>query len=188
MDKRLRVLALMMAAMLVVFMIGCSVPIQLPSGVKEELEKVKADDEVAQFGAEGVVVVVPGRAGEVKVVKLPLGELKRKNRDEFTPERPVIDIKFVDANGNTLTAIVAELYVLYKREDVDNAGGKENLALGFWNGRQWIRFTEKHEFELRDMRAWSPEFLEPPDDAQGFAFVRISSWGDRAIAWGRLRF
>jgi WD40 repeat protein len=66
-----------------------------------------------------------------------------------------------------------ELQVEYTAQDVEVAGGNlEDLKLGFWNGTQWVAFTEEHDFS----REGNPE--------GGFGFARVASWGDRRIGWG----
>ncbi|MBC8231536.1 hypothetical protein H8E77_18455 [bacterium] len=191
MYKLLRALALMMAAMLVVFMIGCGSPLQRPTSEQTDL--------VALFKEEGVVVVVPWQGKEVKVKKLPpfFEELPKQEEQQqqdpiFSAKREVINFEVVDANTEEMLTKFEppiKLYVVYTNEDIQSAGGVENLRLAFWDNvdERWVVFTDKkHQFEMRDKDSWPVnEFFELPDDAAGFGFASVPNWDDLPIAWGK---
>jgi hypothetical protein len=98
----------------------------------------------------------------------------------FQPFRLVINLKLVDAAQPDSEVSVfdppIEVRVRYTAADVaaaEAAGGR--LCLGFWDGKQWIRFTpEKHQFRLEP--GASPE--------AGWGVVSVSHWGDPTKAWG----
>jgi hypothetical protein len=131
-----------------------------------------------------VVVDVPEVAGKkLRPVKLDIGPVDMDPKTgDFKPIRVVANIALEDeANpGKYLTELgeSVEIQVRYRPDDM-KAARKDNkpLALGFWDGQRWIRFTrEKHNFELR------------PDSAvedSGFGVIVINRWGDPPTSWGR---
>jgi hypothetical protein len=135
------------------------------------------------FRKEGVVVKHPGLNQTIKVERLPilaLGTMKAVTGG-FKPFRPVINLKVVDAAhpGREVAEFEPpiELRVRYDEEDLAQAKKEgKDLWLGFWDGKEWIRFTnEKHQFEL------------VPDRYKklvGWGVVRISRWADPTKAWG----
>lgn len=130
-----------------------------------------------------VVVSVPEKAtGMLRAVELPLGnpDMNPKTGD-FKPIRAVLNIG-IEVEGrpgefpDDLDEMV-EIKVRYSPAD-KTAADREGkpLALGYWNGTAWIRFTaEKHGF-----------VLEPDAIPQrgGFGVITISKWGDPPIGWG----
>lgn len=130
-----------------------------------------------------VTVSVPDKPGKkIRVVKLDLGtpNMKPKTGD-FKPIRAVINVVLEDENkpGVYLTNLeqAVEIRVRYTAEDkqaADAAGA--TLALGFWDGKQWVRFTrQKHNFDL----------IPDPDPRKGgYGIVSITKWGDPPIGWG----
>lgn len=50
------------------------------------------------------------------------------------------------------------------------------MELAFWNGDEWIVFTEeKHQFELQP---------DAKGKGGGYGVALISHWGDPNIGWG----
>jgi hypothetical protein len=136
------------------------------------------------FDEESVTITVPDqKVKKAKAVKLPLGKLDElKGREGgFKPGRLVINFALVDED-NPETILTEfdppfELRVRYTRGDLERAkkAGK-SLELGFWNGDEWIVFTqEKHQFELQP---------DTQGNAGGYGVILISHWGDPNIGWG----
>lgn len=136
------------------------------------------------FDEEKVTITVPGQKGiKAKAVKLPLGKLDelKGREDGFKPGRLVINFALVDED-NPETILTEfdppfELRVRYTRGDLERAkkAGK-SLELGFWNGDEWVVFTqEKHQFKLQP---------DAQGNAGGYGVVLISHWGDPNIGWG----
>jgi len=192
MYKLLGALALMMAAMIVVFMIGCGSLLQQSTPDQTDL--------VALFKEEGVAVVVPWQGKAVRVEKLspffkelPKQEEQQQQDLVFSPKREVINFEVIDADTEEMLTEFSppiELYVVYTDEDLKNAGGVEHLGLAFWDnvGERWVVFTdEKHQFETQDKDSWPvDEFFDLPDDAVGFGFASVKNWDDRPIVWGEV--
>ena len=135
------------------------------------------------FDEERVTITVPNqKVKKAKAVKLPLGKLdEMKGREGgFKPGRLVINFALVDED-NPETILTEfdppfELRVRYTRGDLERAkkAGK-SLELGFWNGDEWVVFTqEKHQFELQP---------DAQGNAGGYGVVLISHWGDPNIGW-----
>jgi hypothetical protein len=135
------------------------------------------------FDEERVTITVPDqKVKKAKAVKLPLGKLDElKGREGgFKPGRLVINFALVDED-NPETILTEfdppfELRVRYTRGDLERAkkAGK-SLELGFWNGDEWVVFTqEKHQFELQP---------DAQGNAGGYGVVLISHWGDPNIGW-----
>ena len=191
MYKLLGALALMMASMLVVFMVGCGSLLQTSTSDQADL--------VALFKEEGVAVIVPWQGKEVKVKKLPpfFEELPKQEEQQqqdpvFWAKREVINFEVVDENTDEIMTEFEppiELYVVYTDEDLKNAGGLEHLGLAFWDnvGERWVVFTDtKHSFEFRDMDSWPFDDFGLPDDAAGFGFASVKNWDDLPIACGEI--
>lgn len=121
------------------------------------------------FEGEGVKVTVPTQAPPVAVLGQPPFELRRV----------VIILNVVEAGdpGKTVTQFnpPIELRVQYTQGDLDFAASKErDLALAFWDGGAWVRFTaQKHKFRL-----------ESDATLGDVGVVEISSWIDPPIGWG----
>ena len=132
---------------------------------------------------EVVVSVVEGAAKKLRPVKLEVGSVDMDPKTgDFKPIRVVANIVLEDEAkpGEYLTELgqSVEIQIRYRPSDMKEAR-KDNkpLALGFWDGQRWVRFTpEKHNFELR------------PDSAiedSGYGVVSISRWGDPPTGWGK---
>lgn len=144
--------------------------VQIPSPTRQEFRK------------EGVIVTIPVRARPIQAQRLALPVLEPIPAvpGEFKHFRPVINLKLVDASQPDTEVLVfdppIEVRVRYTAADVaaaEAAGGR--LCLGFWDGKQWIRFTlEEHQFRLEP--GGSPE--------AGWGVVSVSHWGDPTLAWG----
>jgi hypothetical protein len=136
-----------------------------------------------EFRKEGVIVKIPGRVSPVQAVRLALPAIETMPAAPggFQPFRLVINLKVVDAaQPDTEVAVFAppiEVRVRYTASDLEKAAAAgKPLCLGFWDGKQWIRFTpEKHQFHLES--GASPQ-------AGGWGVVSISHWGDPTKAWG----
>jgi len=128
-----------------------------------------------------VSVSVPAqKSGLQLVVKgSPFTSLKGLAGGEFQPFRPVIHLRLEDADqpGQEVTQFdpAITIRVRYTARDYTQAGEK-GLILGYWDGAQWIRFKEKHHFEL--------EQIGKDPSSGGFGVVVLSSWVDPPVAWG----
>jgi hypothetical protein len=136
-----------------------------------------------EFRNEGVIVKIPSRIRAVQVQRLGLQQIETMPAvpGGFRPFRVVINLKVVDVTQPEKEVSVfdppIEVRVRYTPSDLKKAAevGKP-LSLGFWDGKQWIRFTpEKHQFRLEP--GAKPE-------AGGWGVVSIARWGDPTHAWG----
>lgn len=143
-----------------------------------------ASSSPVSFGAEGVTVTFPAQKRKRgRVVKLPVGSLTDMTPvpGGFQPRRLVINVAVEDedAPGTHLTEFdpPLELRVRYTKADQDRAqSAGRPLALAFWDGSQWVRFTsEKHQFQLQP---------DANPQSGGVGSVKISRWGDPPVAWG----
>ncbi len=136
-----------------------------------------------EFKSEGVIVNFPGQARAVQVQRhaLPAVESMPVVPGGFRPFRLVINLKLVDAAQPDREVSEfdppIEIRVRYTASDLARAAAAgSSLCLGFWDGKQWIRFTaEKHQFHLES---------GPSPQAGGWGVVSISQWGDPINAWG----
>ena len=136
-----------------------------------------------EFRKEGAIVKIPARAQPVQVVRLALPTIESMPAvlGGFHPFRLVINLKVVDAAQPDSEVSVfdppIEVRIRYTASDLKSAAAVGRpLCLGFWDGKQWIRFTpEKHQFRL--------EYGASPE-AGGWGVVSISHWGDPTKAWG----
>ncbi|MCI0518992.1 MAG: hypothetical protein L0Z70_01900 [Chloroflexi bacterium] len=126
-----------------------------------------------------IVVTVPETpSGMLRAVKLEdLGSPDMNpTSGDFEPNRVLANIvlESVSAPGQYLTNLGQTVTMKVKYTAADKTAAGENpLALAFWEGSRWVRFTaEKHKFALQ------------PLSAGGVATVEFSVWGDPAIAWG----
>lgn len=136
-----------------------------------------------EFAEEGVTVNVPAQSKRIRAVKLPLLPLSEMPAvpGGFQPRRPVMNIALVDEDDpeTFLTRFDEpfELRVRYTKADHDRAeAAGRPLALAFWNGSEWVRFTAaKHQFRL-----------EPDENPArgGFGVAQIAHWGDPVVSWG----
>jgi hypothetical protein len=136
-----------------------------------------------EFRKEGVIVKIPGRPTPIQVRRLDLPAIDTMPAvpGGFQPFRLVINLQVVDpAQPEVEVAMFdppIEVRVRYTAGDLEKAAavGKD-LSLGFWDGKQWVRFTaEKHQFRLAP--GASPQ-------SGGWGVVSISRWGDPTKAWG----
>ncbi len=137
-----------------------------------------------EFLEDGVSVNFPGQARPVRVQRLDLPPqeiMRRTVPGGFQPFRMVINLRLVDAAQPDQEVSVfdppIEVRVRYTAADLKNAAAAgKPLCLGFWDGKQWLRFTpEKHQFHL--------ESGSPPRSG-GWGVVCISRWDDPTKAWG----
>ena len=136
-----------------------------------------------EFRTEGVILKFPGQARPVQAQRLALPTLESLPvvPGGFRPFRMVINLRLVDAAQPDSEVSVfdppIEVRVRYTAADLARAeAAGRPLSLGFWDGKQWIRFTpEKHQFHL--VSGTSP-------GAGGWGVVNVSHWGDPAHAWG----
>jgi hypothetical protein len=135
------------------------------------------------FRTERVIVKFPGQAKPVQAKRLALLPITSMPSlpGGFQPFRLVINFKLVEAEppGNDVLEFMPpiEVHVHYSISDIKKAEeiGKP-LSLGFWDGKQWIRFTpEKHQFRLVTKKS---------AEAGGDCIVKLSHWGDPPIAVG----
>ena len=143
-----------------------------------------AQEKKKEFTEEGATVTVPEQKDKkkVKIEKLPkdpLDKMKPK-KDGFKPGRVVFNFQVVDEDdpSKVLTTFDPpfELRARYTKADEKRAQkAGQPLELAFWNGSEWITFTEeKHEFKL-----------EPDSKGLGgYGVAKISNWGDPNVAWG----
>jgi len=136
-----------------------------------------------EFRKERVIVKFPGQARAIQVQRLALPTIESMPAvpGEFHPFRLVINLKLLDAEQPDSELSVfdppIEVRVHYTASDLASAAAAgKPLSLGFWDGKQWIRFTaEKHHFRLES---------GAKQEAGGWAVVSISRWGDPTIAVG----
>ncbi len=135
------------------------------------------------FADEGVFVNYKGQARAVRVRKFdppPEEIMSRTVKGGFQPIRLVINLKLVDAAepDSEISEFdpPVEIRILYKQSDFRTAEERHKpLSLGFWDGEQWIRFTEKHHYH--------PKTMTTPA-AGTWGVVLISRWDDPTISVG----
>ena len=159
-------------------------PVPTPTPVPFDCYDSEEESRVCIAQTAGVAVVVPWQdeVGPVDVVSLPLGAIQDlPGNDDFMPTRLVIDFKVVDADGKTVTDFAPDgitILVIYTEEDVRKAGGLDRLILGYWH----------EELEQWNVLTWSEQppspLLSLGPGSVGLASAKVSSWGDRHIAWG----
>ncbi|MGD2039974.1 MAG: hypothetical protein PVH11_04055 [Anaerolineae bacterium] len=126
-----------------------------------------------------VSVSVPTQKGPRLAVKgNPFTTLDDLVGGEFAPRRPVLHLRLEEADEPGTEATHFDppitLRVRYTAKDVHDAGD-EGPVLGYWDGSQWIKFKEKHQFRL-----------EPHERGAsgGFGVAVVSDWVDPPLAWG----
>ncbi len=136
------------------------------------------------FDTEGVTVTIPDQKRKIGVRKLALGqpESMPSVKGGFQPARLVLNFELFDEDQPDAYLVEFEqpfeLRVRYTRADLERAEREgAALALGFWDGKSWVRFTaEKHGFHL----------LPDANPAKGgFGVVSIREWGDPPVGWGK---
>jgi hypothetical protein len=143
-----------------------------------------ANEKKMEFTKEGAIVRVPDQKDKkkVKIEKLakdPLDKMKPREGG-FTPGRVVFNFQIVDEAepSKVLTSFDPpfELRVRYTPSDLKRAErAKKPLQLAFWNGSEWIPFTEeKHQFQL----------VPKSKGSGGEGIAMISHWGDPNVGWG----
>lgn len=136
------------------------------------------------FDEEGVTITIPDQKRKIGVRKLGLGKMESMPpvAGGFQPARLVLNFELYDEDQPDGYLVEFdqpfELRVRYTRGDLKRAENDgTSLALGFWDGVTWVRFTaEKHGFQL-----------VPDADAEkgGFGVVSITRWGDPPVGWGK---
>ena len=136
-----------------------------------------------EFDTEGVTITIPDQKRKINVRKLGLGQLDSMPSFQggFRPARLVVNFELYDEDQPDAYLVEFEqpfeLIVRYTKADLQRAAREgTSLALGFWDGSAWVRFTpEKHGFRL-----------QPDADPEkgGFGVVSIARWGDPPVSWG----
>jgi hypothetical protein len=133
---------------------------------------------VAQAKAEASVSVPAQKGPRLAVLGAPFTSLEGLTGGEFTPRRPVIHLRLEDADQPGVEVRhfdpAITLRVRYTPKDLKDAGDA-GLVLGYWDGAQWIKFKEKHQFRLEP---------NEPAGSGGFGVVVLSDWVDPPLAWG----
>lgn len=135
------------------------------------------------FSEEGATLNVPEQRIKLRPVKRPKGDLKdmKSRSGGFKPWRLVINFEMEDEEnpGSYISEFEKPLVlrVRYTRGDIEKAAkdGKP-LRIGFWDGSDWVVFTEeKHNF-----------IREPDTDGKsgGEMVVYLSKWADPPIGIG----
>jgi len=99
----------------------------------------------------------------------------------FQPFRAVTNFRlvYVEQPEREVTTFdpPIEVRIRYYPSDLEKAAVMDKLLrLGFWDGKQWIRFTpEKHQYHLEPA---------PPPENSGWGVANVSNWGDPTHAWG----
>jgi hypothetical protein len=137
-----------------------------------------------EFGDEGATIIIPDQKKKISARKLDKGSLDKMRpvKGGFQPARLVVNFELYDEDqpDKYLVEFDApfELRVRYTKADLKRAEQEgAALALGFWDGSDWVRFTlEKHGFHL-----------EPDADPEkgGLGVVSIKKWGDPPVGWGK---
>jgi|WetSurMetagenome_2_1015567.scaffolds.fasta_scaffold1038335_1 hypothetical protein len=137
-----------------------------------------------EFATEGVTVHIPDQKRKINVRKLAMGSLAsmKPSKGGFQPARLVANFELYDEDQPEGFLVEFdqpfELRVRYTKADLQHAERDgAPLALAFWDGTTWVRFTaEKHGFNL-----------QPDADPKngGFGVVSISRWGDPPVSWGK---
>lgn len=133
------------------------------------------------FEKQGVYLTIPSRMPRVVVKTLPIDvPIGIQATTGIHPIRTIINLVLHDRDDpeNYLTEFDPpfEIQVRYTADDLREANTRgSELKLAFWNGSDWILFTqEKHNFELHP---------NADPSTGGIATAKISSWGDPPIAW-----
>ncbi len=137
-----------------------------------------------KFDQEGAEVMVPQPTGKkigVRRQAMPKASDMPGKPGGFQPGRLVINFELYDEGqpDRFLTKLddPFEIRIRYTKGDLKRAEKtNKQLQLGFWDGSQWVAFTEKkHKFRLE-------ADMEHPNEG-GVGIIEISTWGDPPIAW-----
>jgi len=136
------------------------------------------------FDTEGITVTIPDQRRRINVRKLGLGRMENMPpvKGGFQPHRLVANFELYDEDQPEGYLVEFdqpfELKVRYTRADMLRAEREGvALALGFWDGKNWVRFTaEKHGFHLQP---------DANPAKGGFGVVSIAKWGDPPVSWGK---
>jgi hypothetical protein len=134
------------------------------------------------FWKHGVMVKVPIIPPDIKPKRLEIEEgiPMAAVPGVFHPFRLVINLEMVVSQPPKNKVQDFERQVIirvrYDQHDLDAAKeAKGKLALGFWDGTEWHRFTSKHHFRKVGWRK---------KDKKGWATVKLTGWDDPTIALG----
>ena len=137
-----------------------------------------------EFDTEGVAITIPDQKRKIGARKLAKGSLDKMKpiKGGFQPDRLVVNFELYDEDQPDKYLVEFdqpfELKVRYTKADLKRAERDgAPLALGFWDGSMWVRFTaEKHGYHLQ------PD-VDP--EKGGFGVVSIAKWGDPPVSWGK---
>ena len=117
-----------------------------------------------------------------EIIKKPYGDPIRQNpagKKKFKVVRNLVNFEVLDkttrspAHNPTLT-----MTVCYKQQDVNAAGGIENLKLGVYLNGEWDYLWEWKQNDPNMVECSEPGFV-------GAVVVRLKrKWADPAIGWG----
>jgi hypothetical protein len=174
-----RVSQIVMITIFSVVIVAC-----IPQGTESPNE---TDGVVYEFPEVGVTVTVPpqNNFSDVVLERLPLEGVPEMESDEEYFKLGRLVINFILYESENPEVILEEfdppieVQVKFTPADVEFADvGEKELAFAFWDGNEWIRFTEeKHQFNLNP--------LEEDLIYSGFAQVFIQNWSDPSVAIGR---
>ncbi len=146
-----------------------------------------SDDGAAEhlFSLHGVHVRVSpqndGNAVEVQGVDAELTPeavhpaIRMGTSSEFRLGRYVMNLELVKPDASDIKP-PAQIWIALTAEDLARAQTIDKLKLAYWNGGQWIVFTDvKHHFRI----------VEPETEGgYGYAVAELSRWGDPPLAVG----
>ncbi len=132
------------------------------------------------FWKHEVMVKVPIHKPAIKPKRLEIPEgIPLPKVGPFRPLRLVINLKMVKVAHSTKLVtkftphiIIRVRYYQKDLDDANKAGG--SLALGYWDGVSWQRFSDANHFQTD----WDDK------KKKGWATVEISGWEDPIIAVG----
>lgn len=136
-----------------------------------------------KFLNDDVIVSVPtDKPKKLKAVKLDdMGNPDMNpSGGGFKPIRIIANIVLEEEGkpGAYLTDLgqSVEIKVRYTKKDKAAADAmNKTLALAFWDGSRWVRFTQKHGFALQP---------DSNPEKGGVGKVTITQWADPPIGWG----
>jgi hypothetical protein len=154
---------------------------------------------VEEFPDKHVQVTVPWQGHAVKVLRIPYPPLSEmppiKVAEQYDwPHHVWLNV--VVAREDEPDALVTqfdprlELRIGYSAEDLNRAqaAGLEHPIFGFWDGCQWVLFTEeKHELSyepVADKSISHESNVAVTEQVAGYAVVQLAAWSDPSIAGG----